>query len=90
MTEKTPEKLNHFTKYKEFLNLRICLIGGSCVGKKTISIHLRNKYNLETILLNDILEKSEKTQEFLKKGQKISDSLIVESILEKIDSLFEN
>ena len=41
-------------------------------------------------LLNDILEKSEKTQEFLKKGQKISDSLIVESILEKIDSLFEN
>ena len=54
------------------------------------TFHLRNKYNLETILLNDILEKSEKTQEFLKKGQKISDSLIVESILEKIDSLFEN
>lgn len=50
------------------MNLRLCLTGGASCGKKTLALHLKNKYNLEIINLEDILEGSEQIKEFLKKG----------------------
>lgn len=55
MSEKPKEKEDNFEKYKEFLNLRLCLIGGACAGKLTLAMHLKNKYNLEIINMEEIL-----------------------------------
>jgi polynucleotide 5'-kinase involved in rRNA processing len=53
--EKKEDKVNNFEKYKKYLNLRLSLIGGQCSGKKTLSIYLKNKYNIEPINLEEIL-----------------------------------
>ena len=55
LMEKKEDKVNNFEKYKKYLNLRLSLIGGHCSGKKTLSIYLKNKYNIDPINLEEIL-----------------------------------
>ena len=55
LTEQKQQRENQFQKNRNYLNIRLCLLGPSCSGKKTLGITLKNQYGIELIQVGELL-----------------------------------